>query len=135
MALSDSDMLSPLTGVRIKGSSYQLLEETFRVQRRSRNKASAGRLNCIDGAAQMRRLKPLTARNKIDLADAAQIRILKKRLGISNDDLHRVVAKVGNSIAAVTKEIELKKPPPLAPAAPVEIDSGLPSQIGITAPA
>jgi translation elongation factor EF-4 len=83
----------------------------------------------------MRRLKPLTARNKIDLADAAQIRILKKRLGISNDDLHRVVAKVGSSIAAVTKEIELKKPSPLAPAAPVEIDSGLPSQIGITAPA
>ena len=81
----------------------------------------------------MRRPKPLAIRNKIDLADASQTRILKKRLGISDDDLHRVVAKVGNSIAAVTKEIELKKPLPLAAAAPVEIDAGLPSETGITA--
>jgi len=49
------------------------------------------------------------------------------------DDLRRVVAKVGNSIAAVTKEIELKKPLPSAAAAPVEIDAGLPPEIGITA--
>ena len=81
----------------------------------------------------MRRPKPLAIRNKIDLADASQTRILKKRLGVSGDDLHRVVAKVGNSIAAVTKEIELKKPLPLAAAAPVEIDAGLPSETGITA--
>ncbi len=82
----------------------------------------------------MRRPKPLAIRNKIDLADASQTRILKKRLGVSDDDLHRVVAKVGNSIAAVTKEIELKKPLPPAAAAPVEIDAALPSEIGITAP-
>ena len=81
----------------------------------------------------MRRPKPLAIRNKIDLADASQTRILKKRLGISDDDLHRVVAKVGNSIAAVTKEIELKKPLPSAAAAPVEIDAASPSEIGITA--
>jgi hypothetical protein len=64
----------------------------------------------------MRRIKPLATRNKIDVADAGQIRILKKRLGVSGDDLHRVVAKVGNSIAAVTKEIELQKPFPIAAA-------------------
>jgi translation elongation factor EF-4 len=81
----------------------------------------------------MRRPKPPAIRNKIDLADASQTRILKKRLGVSDDDLRRVVAKVGNSIAAVTKEIELKKPLPSAAAAPVEIDAGLPSEIGITA--
>jgi hypothetical protein len=80
----------------------------------------------------MRRPKPLATRNKIDLADASQIRILKKRLGISNGDLHRAVAKVGNSIAAVTKEIELKKPL-LPTAAPIEIESGLLSEIKITA--
>jgi hypothetical protein len=81
----------------------------------------------------MRRLKHLTTRNKIDVADASQIRILKKRLGISSDDLHRVVAKVGNSIAAITKEIECQKPLPLTPPAPVENDSVLPSAIGVTA--
>jgi translation elongation factor EF-4 len=86
----------------------------------------------------MRRFKPPTARNKIDLADASQVRILKRRLGISSDDLHRAVAKVGNSIAAVTKEIELQKPlPSTAPAiapAPVQNDSALPSAVGVTAP-
>ena len=50
----------------------------------------------------MRHAKPQPIRNKIDLADPGQIRVLKRRLGISADDLQRVVAKVGgNSIAAV----------------------------------
>jgi hypothetical protein len=81
----------------------------------------------------MRRLKPPTTRNKIDVADASQIRILKRRLGISSDDLHRVVAKVGNSIAAVTKEIESQKPLPLTAAAPVRSEPALPSAIEATA--
>jgi Protein of unknown function (DUF3606) len=81
----------------------------------------------------MRRLKYLTTRNKVDVADANQIRILKKRLGISSDDLHRVVAKVGNSIAAVTKEIELQKPLPLTAAAPVQNEPALPSPVEVTA--
>jgi Protein of unknown function (DUF3606) len=83
----------------------------------------------------MRRLKHLTTRNKIDVADASQIRVLKRRLGISSDDLHRVVAKVGNSIAAVTKEIELQKPLPLAAAAAVQDEPALPSPVGVTASA
>jgi hypothetical protein len=81
----------------------------------------------------MRHIRPLATRNKIDVADASQIRILKKRLGISSDDLHRVVAKVGNSIAAVTKEIECQKPLPLTVAAPVQNEPALPSAIGVTA--
>jgi hypothetical protein len=81
----------------------------------------------------MRHAKPPAARNKIDVADACQIRILKRRLGVSSDDLHRVVAKVGNSIAAVTKEIESRKPLPLTAPAPVENDFALPSAIGVTA--
>jgi hypothetical protein len=81
----------------------------------------------------MRHIKPLAARNKIDVADASQIRTLKRRLGISSDDLHRVVAKVGNSIAAVTKEIESQKPLPLTPAALVQSDPALPSPVGVTA--
>jgi hypothetical protein len=48
-------------------------------------------------------------RNKVDLADARQVRVIKKRLGVSRDDLRRIVEKVGNSIAAVTKEAEIEK--------------------------
>ena len=57
----------------------------------------------------MRHAKPQSIRNKIDLADPSQIRILRRRLGISDDDLQRVVERVGNSIAAVCKEIEPQK--------------------------
>jgi hypothetical protein len=60
----------------------------------------------------MRRVKPKPTRNKLDLADPAQIRFLKKRLGISVKDLRGVVGKVGNSIAAISKEIELQKMQP-----------------------
>jgi hypothetical protein len=75
----------------------------------------------------MRRPKPpLPKGNKIDLADDSQIRILRRRLGVSSDDLHRVVAKVGNSITAVTKEIELQKPLPSAVSARVEIGLAAP---------
>jgi len=81
----------------------------------------------------MRRTKPLATRNKIDVADASQMRVLKRRLGVSSDDLHRVVSKVGNSIAAVTKEIECQKPLPLTAPAPVQIDSEPPSAIRVTA--
>jgi hypothetical protein len=57
----------------------------------------------------MRRIKHPPLRNKLDFADARQLRQLKKRLGVSADDLLRVAEKVGNSIAAVSKEIELQK--------------------------
>ena len=57
----------------------------------------------------MRRIKPPPIRNKIDLSNVNEMRVLKKRLGISDDDLRRIVAKVGNSIATVSKEVELEK--------------------------
>jgi hypothetical protein len=57
----------------------------------------------------MRRIKPPPIRNKIDLSNAKEMRVLKKRLGISDDDLRRIVAKVGNSIVTVSKEVELEK--------------------------
>jgi hypothetical protein len=57
----------------------------------------------------MRRVKPSPIRNKIDLSDANEMRALKKRLGVSDDDLRRIVAKVGNSIVTVSKEVELEK--------------------------
>ena len=83
----------------------------------------------------MRHAKPLASRNKIDLADPSQIRIMRRRLGISADDLQRVVAKVGNSIAAVCKEIEPQKTLQVIEPAPVQIESPSPSEIGVAASA
>jgi len=42
----------------------------------------------------MRRAKPQPIRNKIDLADPAQIRAWTRRLGITTDDLRRVAGKL-----------------------------------------
>ena len=78
----------------------------------------------------MRRGRPLTTRNRIDLKDAGQTRSLKRRLGISDDDLHRLVAKVGNSISAVAKEVELARAPP-AKSAPVQIEVVQPEQLAV----
>ncbi len=57
----------------------------------------------------MRRIKHPPLRNKLDVADTQQVRLLKKRLGVSADDLLRTVEKVGNSIAAISKEVEVQK--------------------------
>jgi hypothetical protein len=59
----------------------------------------------------MRCAKRPPVRNKIDLSDPVQVRAWKRRLGLSTSDLQRVVQKVGNSISAVTKEIELERMP------------------------
>jgi hypothetical protein len=84
---------------------------------------------------RMRHAKPQPARNKIDSADPSQIRILRRRLGISADDLQRVVAKVGNSIAAVCKEIEPQKAIPVIEPMPVQIESPSLSEVGVAASA
>jgi Protein of unknown function (DUF3606) len=78
----------------------------------------------------MRHAKPQLIRNKIDLADPSQIRILRRRLGISDDDLQRVVERVGNSIAAVCKEIESQKAMPVTEPTPVQIESLSLSEVG-----
>jgi hypothetical protein len=57
----------------------------------------------------MHRIKHPPIRNKINLADPAQLRAWTRRLGISADALKTVVDKVGNSVAAVTKEVELQR--------------------------
>ena len=70
----------------------------------------------------MRRAKSLPARNKINLTDPTQIRVWTRRLGITADDLRRVVGKVGNSIAGVSKEIRVRKAVPGTPPLSVHID-------------
>jgi hypothetical protein len=83
----------------------------------------------------MRHARPQPIRNKIDLADTSQIRILRRRLGISDDDLQRLVERVGNSIAVVCKEIEPQKAIPVTEPTPVQIESLSLSEVGAAASA
>jgi hypothetical protein len=46
-------------------------------------------------------------RSKINLNDAAEIKCWTKELRVSTDELRRIVEKVGNSVAAVRKELAL----------------------------
>jgi hypothetical protein len=57
----------------------------------------------------MQRVKHPPVRNKIDLTDASQVRAWTKRLDINADRLKAIVSKVGDSVATVTKEIELQR--------------------------
>lgn len=57
----------------------------------------------------MQRIKRPPIRNKIDMADRVQVRAWTRRLGISADSLKAVIDKVGNSVAAVAKELELQQ--------------------------
>ena len=57
----------------------------------------------------MQRIKHPPLRNKINLAEPTQLRAWTRRLDISADALKAVVEKVGNSVAAVTKEVELQR--------------------------
>jgi hypothetical protein len=52
-----------------------------------------------------------------------QIRIWTKRVGISTDDLQRMIGKVDNSIAAVSKQVGLPRAPRLKPLLPAQINS------------
>jgi hypothetical protein len=54
-----------------------------------------------------RRSHPI--RNKVDLSDRVQVRLLKKRLQLSEAELTRIVDKTGNSIAAIAKERPCKE--------------------------
>lgn len=52
---------------------------------------------------------PRPIRNKLDMADPTQVRIVIKRLGISEQDLRRLLETAGDSIAALTKQVELER--------------------------
>ena len=57
----------------------------------------------------MRSAKPQPIRNKLDLTNRAQVRIVKKRLGLSDAELTSIVGRIGNSISAISKEATLKR--------------------------
>jgi len=68
----------------------------------------------------MQRRKSQPIRNKLDLTDKIQVRLLKKRLRLSEAELTRVVDKAGNSIAAIAKEVALQRAKEL-PVAPADV--------------
>jgi hypothetical protein len=57
----------------------------------------------------MRRPKIQTIRNKVDLTDRVQVRVVTKRLGVSQAELTDLVDRIGNSISAIAKEVHLQK--------------------------
>ena len=48
-------------------------------------------------------------RTTLNLADGRQVKSVRRRLGISDTDLVRIVEKIGNSLAAIQKEVDLEK--------------------------
>lgn len=71
----------------------------------------------------MRRSTPKPLRNKLDLTDRVQMRLVRKRLGLSETELTAIVGRIGNSITAISKEAAqqrasaLPKPADVPPAA------------------
>lgn len=56
----------------------------------------------------MNRPRPTYFRNSLDLRDKVQVKILRKRLNLSNDQFAAVFRKSGNSIAAIAKETSMQ---------------------------
>ena len=52
----------------------------------------------------MNRRKPTYFRNSLDLKDKVQVKVLRKRLKVSDVQFAGIVRKSGNSISAITKE-------------------------------
>jgi hypothetical protein len=48
-------------------------------------------------------------RTTLNLSDAKQVKSVRKHLGVSDTDLARIVDKIGNSLAAIQKEVELER--------------------------
>lgn len=52
---------------------------------------------------------PRVIRTTLDLANARQVKSVRRRLKISDADLTRIVDKIGNSLTAIEKEVQLEK--------------------------
>ncbi|HEY2246881.1 MAG TPA: DUF3606 domain-containing protein [Bradyrhizobium sp.] len=54
-------------------------------------------------------------RNRLDMADHVQVRVIRRRLRLSEPELNKLVDRVGNSIAAISKEVASRKAAQLSP--------------------
>jgi DNA-binding transcriptional regulator YiaG len=52
----------------------------------------------------MNRRRPTYFRNSLDLRDKVQVKVLRKRLKLSDEQFAEIVRKSGNSIPAIIKE-------------------------------
>jgi Protein of unknown function (DUF3606) len=52
----------------------------------------------------MNRRRPIYYRNALDLRDKVQVKVLRKRLKLSDEQLAGIIRKSGNSISGITKE-------------------------------
>jgi DNA-binding transcriptional regulator YiaG len=52
----------------------------------------------------MNRPRPTYFRNALDLRDKVQVKVLRKRLRLSDEEFAGILRKSGNSIAAIAKE-------------------------------
>jgi hypothetical protein len=81
----------------------------------------------------MRRPKSQTMRNKLDLTDRAQVRLAKKRFRLSENELTNIVARIGNSISAISKQAAVQRANRLA--RPAEIPAAaIIGSVAITEP-
>ncbi|MHC2334171.1 DUF3606 domain-containing protein [Bradyrhizobium sp. USDA 4454] len=55
----------------------------------------------------MNKRKPTYFRNSLDLRDKVQVKILRKRLKVSEQQFASIVRKSGSSISAITKEAKV----------------------------
>jgi len=79
----------------------------------------------------MRKQRPRPIRNKLNLSDARQVRLVKKRLGLSDTELSEIVGKIGNSLSAISKEVALQRAHDLPePINTRMLPSSLPTQFG-----
>ncbi|MBW7973727.1 DUF3606 domain-containing protein [Bradyrhizobium sp. BR 10289] len=92
----------------------------------------------------MRRSIPKPIRNKLDLTDRVQMRLVRKRLGLSDAELTAIVGRIGNSLAAISKEAALQRAnalprpadvPPAAVIASTAAGEQASGEIAATAPA
>jgi uncharacterized protein DUF3606 len=67
----------------------------------------------------MRRPKIQTNRNKLDMTDQTQVRVVTKRLKLSPAELTEMVGRIGNSITAITKEVTQQRAARSAPPASI----------------
>ena len=88
----------------------------------------------------MRRSTSKPIRNKLDLTDRIQMRLVRKRLGLSDSELTAIAERIGNSISAISKEVAKQranapaKPADVPPAA-VIASAGATEQVATVTPA
>jgi Protein of unknown function (DUF3606) len=56
----------------------------------------------------MNRRRQSYFRNSLDLRDRVQVRIIRRRLKLGEEDFSTIVRKAGNSIAAISKEAGMR---------------------------